>query len=304
MGYGGYINAADSYTNLMMVNCYADGGGQSIKQNGGCVRTGKDNTLHFFAFNTFCNFKCTDATPKGHIMSINNTNGLYFQGNIVTSDYLSKKNDDTSVNALYFQNSTATKYDNVKSYGYNTVTGTHFLTTSNVGTFRNNATGTDDWLAPVTADVFGSNKMTEKDGRYYVEPLAKYRDVDLEEMLKNFENFDIPSCFSFANFDLSLDLFGNRRDVLTYRGAYDPNAVSVSTSAIESVTDRAEKLTVTSLGNGNFAITGAEGNAEVYDLSGRLVSKQTLTDGTLQLENAASGIYLVRVANTTLKLAR
>jgi hypothetical protein len=192
----------------------------------------------------------------------------------------------------------------VKSYGYNTVTGTHFLTTSNVGTFRNNATGTDDWLAPVTADVFGSNKMTEKDGRYYVEPLAKYRDVDLEEMLKNFENFDIPSCFSFANFDLSLDLFGNRRDVLTYRGAYDPNAVSVSTSAIESVTDRAKKLTVTSLGNGNFAITGAEGNAEVYDLSGRLVSKQTLSDGTLQLENAASGIYLVRVANTTLKLAR
>jgi hypothetical protein len=306
MSYGGYINAQDNYTNLMMVNCYVDGGNRSISQNGGGIRTGKGHTLHLFAFNTFCNFQCTASEKKGHIMSIGNTNGLYLQGNIITSSFKATKNDDKSVNALFFQNDTLTKYDNVKSYGYNTVTGMHFLTTSNVGTFRDNATGTDNWLAPTTEEVFGSNKMTEKDGLYYIEPTAAYGDVVLDDALKAFEDFEMPDCFKWANVDLSLDIFGNKRAATTYRGAYDPNGTPVvdETTGIENVTDNSAKISVKSLGNGNFAITGTEGNAEVYDLSGRLVSKQALNDGTLHLDNVASGIYLVRFPNATLKLAR
>jgi hypothetical protein len=80
--------------------------------------------------------------------------------------------------------------------------------------------------------------------------------------------------------------------------------VDETTTGIENVADNSAKVTVKSLGNGNFAIAGVEGNAEVYDLSGRLVNKQALTDGTLQLDNVASGIYLVRFANATVKLAR
>jgi hypothetical protein len=93
---------------------------------------------------------------------------------------------------------------------------------------------------------------------------------------------------------------------MTYRGAYDPNGTPVvdETTGIENVTDNSAKISVKSLGNGNFAIAGTEGNAEVYDLSGRLVSKQALNDGTLHLDNVASGIYLVRFPNATLKLAR
>jgi hypothetical protein len=305
--YGGYINTQDNCVNLMMVNCYADGGDNTIKQNGGFIRTGKTPALHLFAFNTFCNFKASDSAPKGHVMSINQTDNLYFQGNIVTSSAEVSKIDDSTANAIFLQNGTssANVMTNVKSYGYNTVTGIIFNKTDNEGSFCSNTL--DNWVAPTTAKVFGDNVKTEKDGRYYIEPTSAYGDVVLDDALKAFNDFTMPDCFSWAKVDLSLDILGNKRAATTYRGAYDPNGTPVvdeTTTGIENVADNSAKVTVKSLGNGNFAIAGVEGNAEVYDLSGRLVNKQALTDGTLQLDNVASGIYLVRFANATVKLAR
>ena len=63
-------------------------------------------------------------------------------------------------------------------------------------------------------------------------------------------------------------------------------------------------MTVKALGNGNFAIEGAEGTATVYDMAGRLVASQQLTDGTLSLTNAAAGIYVVRIGGASVKVAR
>lgn len=192
----------------------------------------------------------------------------------------------------------------VLSGGDNTITGSIFSSyAANNCTIREQMSS-DNWLAPVMSEVFGSNQITEKEGRYYLEPVSAYGNVNLQEALTNFESYNMPDCFKWAKVDLSVDLFGNKRAATTYRGAYDPNATKGS-SAIESVfAADGTQLTVRALGNGEYTIEGAEGTASVYDMSGRLVFNGELTDGNLSLANAAAGIYVVRVAGGAAKVIR
>ncbi len=308
--YGGGMSFQDKCVNLAMVNCFADGGGLTIKQNGGFIRMGNatansDVVQSFFAFNTICNYKTThNSEAKGHLISFNGYAPFYLQGNLFITTAAPTAADDKKNNAIFVQGWNSKDMSKVLSGGDNSITGSIFSTyAANNCTIREQMS-TDSWLAPVMSEVFGSNQTTEKDGRYYLEPVSAYGNVNLQEALTNFESYDMPECFKWANVDLSVDLFGNKRAATTYRGAYDPNATKGS-SAIESVfAADGTQLTVKALGNGEYTIEGAEGAASVYDMSGRLVFNGELTDGNLSLANAAAGIYVVRVAGGAAKVIR
>jgi GH15 family glucan-1,4-alpha-glucosidase len=193
--------------------------------------------------------------------------------------------------------------EGITSGGDNSIGGNIFNTyASNNCTIREQQT-TDNWLADSQDKVFGSNKTTEKDGRYYILPTDAYMNVNLETALSNYNSFEMPDCFKWANVDLSVDMYGKKRAATTYRGAYDPNAGDAS--GIEDVyTASGKKLTVKALGNGNFAIDGAEGTATVYDMAGRVISRQNVENGMVSIADAANGIYIVRVSGASVKVAR
>lgn len=308
--YGGAMSFQDGCVNFAMVNCFADGGGLTIKQNGGFMRMGNatansDVVQSFFAFNTICNYKTAHSSEaKGHLISFNGYAPFYLQGNLFITTIAPTAADDKKNNAIFVQGWNSKDMSKVLSGGDNSITGSIFSSyAANNCTIREQMS-TDSWLAPVMSEVFGSNQITEKDGRYYLEPVSAYGNVNLQDALTNFESYEMPDCFKWANVDLSVDLFGNKRAATTYRGAYDPNATKGS-SAIESVfAADGTHLTVKALGNGEYAIEGAEGTASVYDMSGRLVFNGELTDGNLSLANAAAGIYVVRVAGAVAKVIR
>lgn len=328
--YGGGMSFQDGGCNVMMVNCFADGGGLTIKQNGGFMRMGNSGSLLLLAFNTLCNYSTSNATEtKGKIISINGNTPYYLQGNIIVDntagtsvtpnyDTGSVSNGNKADIAIFtqgFSNNHGKRVPYIQSAGDNTVGG--FL----VATIQKDQNGeagsmykttfltdfeSDNWSAPAQNEIFADN-TTEKDGRYFITPKAEYGNVDLASAIENFNSYkDIPAydCFKWANVDLSVDLFGNKRAATTYRGAYDPNATPGS-SSIESIfAADGTSLTVKALGNGEYIIEGAEGTASVYDMSGRLVFNGELTDGNLSLANAAAGIYVVRVAGGAAKVIR
>jgi hypothetical protein len=306
--YGGAFNLADGAytygTNTAFVNCTIDGSGTQILQNGGMLRTGNKATLNFFAFNTFFNFSASSSTDvRGNIISFNGLTPFYFQGNIMVTPNAPTTTEDKTNNAIFVQSWNNESMSGIISGGDNSISGTQFNTYANNNcTFREQMT-TDDWLAASQDNVFGGSSTTEKDGRYYILPTDAYKNVNLETALDNYESFALPDCFKWANIDLSVDMYGKKRAATTYRGAYDPNASDAS--GIEDVyAANGKKLTVKALGNGNFAIDGAEGTAEVYDLSGRVISRQNVENGMVSIADAANGIYIVRVSGASVKVAR
>ena len=114
----------------------------------------------------------------------------------------------------------------------------------------------------------------------------------------------MPENFRWANVDLSVDLFGNKRATTTYRGAYDPNANPASSGITSVYTTGGSQIIITSKGNGNFTVKGAEGMATVYDMSGRIVKTQRIDDSILSITDVASGIYIVRLGDASVKIAR
>lgn len=305
--YGGLMSCQDDGANLAMINCYIDGGGRTISQNGGLMRTGKNRTF-VFAFNTFFNAGTTHGTEaKGHLLSLNGGSNIAMVGNLFLTDKVATENDDKLNNAVFFQSTI--KAGALTTGGYNLVTGT--LLGNDIGNsdidFRS-ANTTDNWLAPAYTSVLASDtesayrKATGRNGLNYKQPTATYKDVDLETA-KN--AFTLPDCFSFANVDLSLDVNGYTRGATTYRGAYDPDAM-VTTGVGALTADRsASTLAVSALGKGEFAVSGATGLAQVYDMAGRLVYSSRLADnGVLSLSHLAAGVYVVRVANSTVKIIK
>jgi hypothetical protein len=303
--YGGLMSSIDGYANFAMVNCFVDGMGKGIYQNGGMIRTGNKATLHFFAFNTCYNFKNSHATEvKGNIISFNGLTPFYMQGNVLVTDAAATANDDKINNAIFVQGWNNVSMAGIISGGDNTITGTQFNTYSNEAnacTFREQQSS-DNFLAPKQSEVFGSNKATLKDGRYYIQPVAAYGNVDLATALENYNSYEMPDVFKWANIDLSVDMFGNKRAATTYRGAYDPNATA--TSGVADLVAPAGKVTITPVGGAKYAVAGAEGNAYVYDMAGRAVVRQYVNANTnLDMSNLAAGVYVVRVANTAVKVA-
>lgn len=334
--YGGALSFQDGCCNLVMVNCFSDGNGLTIKQNGGFLRTGNSGgsepSLYLFAFNTLFNYNTSHATEsKGKILSINGNAPYYLQGNLIVDNAAGASvtpNYDAGTVAVgnkmdiaVFTQGYSSNWGKyvplIASGGDNTIGG--FL----VATIQKDQNGeagsmykttfltdfaSDNWSAPAQSAVF-EGATTEKDGRYFILPKAQYCDVNTEEALNNFDSYkdlDIyKRWFSWADVDLSVDLFGNKRAATTYRGAYDPNATSGNTSGINGIAAEATtNLSVKALGNGVFAIAGAEGAADVYSIGGSHILSFDAAEGTFSLADAPAGVYVVRAAGASVKVMR
>lgn len=328
--YGGMMNFQDGGTNLAMVNCFADGDGMSIKQNGGFMRMGNNGELCLLAFNTLYNFQTTAAESKGHILSINGNIPYYLQGNIIvdntqgttvipnyeTGTVSNGNKKDIAIFTQGFSNNHGARVPYIQSGGDNTIGG--FL----VATIQKDQNGepgsmyktsflseftSDNWSAPAQSDVF-SGTTTEKDGRYFILPKDNYCDVNLQDALDNFDSYKgVPAydCFKWAQIDLSKDLFGNKRAATTYRGAYDPNASDSTPTGIISVNAAGHTLTVKSIGNGEFSIENIDGYATVHDMTGRMVLATDVESGSrISLTDMEPGIYVIRVGANSVKVIR
>lgn len=334
--YGGGMSFQDGCCNLLMVNCLADGGGQTIKQNGGFIRTGNsDNgepSLYAFAFNTMFNYSTSHATEsKGKIISINGNAPYFLQGNIIVDN-----TDGASVTPNYdagtvavgnkadiaiftqgFSNNWGKYVPLIQSAGDNTVGG--FL----VATIQKDQNGeagsmyktsfltdfsSDNWSAPAQNQVFEGN-TTAKDGRYFILPKSNYCDVRLEDAINNFDSYKeleiFKKWFGWAEVDLSKDLFGNKRAATTYRGAYDPNATAGNPTGIEDLAEvNKMNLIVRSIGNGIFSISGGVGQADVFDINGTRVLSFDASEGSFSLTDSPAGIYIIRTEESYVKIIR
>ncbi len=333
--YGGGLSFQDGACNLVMVNCFADGGGQTIKQNGGFLRTGNsanwEPSLYLFAFNTLYNYSTAHATEsKGKILSINGNAPYYLQGNIivdntagtsVTPNYdagtvANGNKVDIAIFTQGFSNNWGQYVPLITSAGDNTVGG--FL----VATIQKDQNGeegsmykttfltdfaTDNWSAPAQSEIF-EGSTTAKDGRYYILPKSQYCDVNTEDAVSYFESYkdlDIyKKWFAWADdVDISVDLFGNKRATTTYRGAYDPNG-SATLGVNNIAASNAVKLNVKALGNGTYSLEGAEGEADVYSVSGAHILSFDAAEGSFSLADAPAGVYVVRVGGSSAKVVR
>lgn len=334
--YGGGMSFQDGCCNLLMVNCLADGGGQTIKQNGGFIRTGNsDNgepSLYAFAFNTLFNYSTAHATEsKGKIISINGNAPYFLLGNIivdntegatVTPNYDAGtvavgNKADIAIFTQGFSNNWGKYVPLIQSAGDNTIGG--FL----VATIQKDQNGeagsmyktsfltdfsSDNWSAPAQNQVFEGN-TTAKDGRYFILPKSNYCDVKLEDAINNFDSYKeleiFKKWFGWSEVDLSRDLFGNKRAATTYRGAYDPNAVPGNPTGINEITGSGNKiLSVKALGNGQFSISGVEGYAEIFDMNGRRISRIDSSTNSISLADSPSGLYIIRSGDKFTKLIR
>lgn len=333
--YGGGMSFQDGACNLLMVNCLADGGGQTIKQNGGFIRTGNSNTepsLYCFAFNTLFNYSTSHATEsKGKIISMNGNAPYYLQGNIivdntagttVTPNYDAGtvavgNKADIAVFTQAFSNNWGKYVPLIQSAGDNAIGGILVATiqkdqkdepgsmykTSFLTDFKS-----DNWSAPAQDQVFAGT-TTAKDGRYYILPKESYRDVVLEDAINNFDSYKdleiFKKWFGWTEVDLSLDLFGNKRAATTYRGAYDPNASGGTPSGINgTLIPENIGLDVKALGNGVFSISGVEGTADIFDISGHHILRLDTGEGEFSLAEAPAGIYIVRASGASVKIIR
>lgn len=333
--YGGMMNFQDGSCSCAMINCFSDGDGLKIKQNGGFMRMGNgalgSTQLLVMAFNTLYNYETAHATEsKGHVISINGNTPYYLQGNIIVDKQpgasVTPSADGTSVSvgnkldlAMFtqgFSENHGNKVPLIQSGGDNAVGG--FLVAT-IAKAQANEPGSmykttfltdfpsDNWSAPAQTQVF-AGATTPKDGRYFVLPAESYKDVNTAKAIENYSSYAdqqvFKELFGFADIDLSVDLFGNKRAATTYRGAYDPNATKVEGSGVKNlVAADCTMFTVKALGGGQFAINGAEGEAAVYDMAGRKVLSQQVENGTvLSLAALNSGVYVINIAGASVKV--
>lgn len=306
--YGGSISMQDGHTNLCMVNCYADGGdNNAIHQNGGLMRLSNNSTLHFFAFNTFTNYETLASECKGKIISFNGLTPFYMQGNLmITKEGASVNDDNKANNAVFIQGWNSNDMSEITSGGYNSVSGTMFSTYNDNNCTMREQQPSDNWLAAGYTDVFKSNAPIANDGRFYLEPKENYRDVNLSEAIGIYNSFKMPDCFKWANIDLSKDLFGNLRATTTYRGAYDPNAITVDTnSGIITAFSEESIINITARGNGVFSVENSEGAADVFDIAGRrVISVEVCNASDIDLSSYPSGIYFIKIDNKSFKVCK
>ncbi len=300
--YGGLIANQDKSVDLVMVNNLLDGSGLTLKQNGGCLRQANKCQM-IMAYNTLYNFNTTDPNDsKGVVCSINAETPFFIAGNIIVSPMTT---DVPKVYAFFDQNNNKLKY---LTGGYNSIGGRYMNSQPEsiweTGLVNNTWASTDNWNVATQSDVLGSNKITEKDGGYYIEPLASCGDVNVASVQAAFDACDFLTAFKDVKIDLSVDIYGNKRAATSYRGCYDPNA-SAGGSGIADVAVSGDDIKVVSLGNGSFKVEGTEGVADVYDISGRKVLTQELGDNSIiSLEGMAGGVYIIKAGNASVKVAK
>lgn len=144
------------------------------------------------------------------------------------------------------------------------------------------------------ADVFGSNTFGDNGGfNQTLIPVSPVKSLTLDELNALKTEWDLPE-----NIDLTVDQRGYKRAATTCVGSYDGDA----TSGIADVTV-ADRLTISTLGNGLFRVNGAEAEATVYNLSGNVV-KVVPADEVIDLSSLAQGVYIINVDGEAYKVIK
>lgn len=144
------------------------------------------------------------------------------------------------------------------------------------------------------ADVFGDNTFGDNGGfNQTLIPVSPVKSLTLDELNALKTEWKLPE-----NIDLTVDQRGYKRAATTCVGSYDGDA----TSGIADVT-AADRLTISTLGNGLFRVNGAESEATVYNLSGNVV-KVVPADEVIDLSSLAQGVYIISVDGEAYKVIK
>lgn len=144
------------------------------------------------------------------------------------------------------------------------------------------------------ADVFGDNTFGDNGGfSQTLAPVSPVKSLTIDELNALKTEWNLPE-----NIDLTVDQRGFKRASTTCVGSYDGDA----TSGIADVTV-ADRLTISTLGNGLFSVNGARAEATVYNLSGNVVKVVPAND-VIDLSSLAKGVYIIHVDGEAFKVIK
>lgn len=144
------------------------------------------------------------------------------------------------------------------------------------------------------ANVFGDNTFGDNGGfSQTLAPVSPVKSLTIDELNALKTEWNLPE-----NINLAVDQRGFKRASTTCVGSYDADA----TSGIADVTV-ADRLTISTLGNGLFRVNGAEAEATVYNLSGNVV-KVVPADEVIDLSSLAQGVYIINVDGEAFKVIK
>lgn len=144
------------------------------------------------------------------------------------------------------------------------------------------------------ADVFGDNTFGDNGGfNQTLAPLSPVKSLTVDELNALKTEWKLPE-----NIDLTVDQRGFKRASTTCVGSYDAEA----TSGIDDVV-AANRLSISTLGNGLFQVNGADADATVYNLSGNVV-KEVPVNEVIDLSSLAKGVYIIHVDGEAFKVVK
>lgn len=144
------------------------------------------------------------------------------------------------------------------------------------------------------ADVFGDNTFGDNGGfSQTLAPVSPVKSLTIDELNALKTEWNLPE-----NIDLTVDQRGFKRASTTCVGSYDADATSGIADVIV-----ADRLTISTLGNGLFRVNGARAEATVYNLSGNVVKVVPAND-VIDLSSLAKGVYIIHVDGEAFKVIK
>lgn len=284
--YGGVLALSDNAGTMIMANSTITG--SQIKAIGAGIRAGT-NTTFYSIHNTWFNNTCTWSTRyNGEHISIGSGAKFYSMADIVVNETAGKADNGTNSFAQVWIQATTSKFI---SGGYNL----YATLTDNSNSGIAETDNVD--MNHTVASVFGENEYALSGiHTQAIAPVESFRTVPLADVKAKAAEWKLP-----AQIDLGLDQTGAIRPELTLPGAHDPKGILVT--GIDAAT-AVSTFAVRHLGAGRFSISGASGNATVYDLCGRMVGASTVAEGdVIDLSALPHGIYILAIDGKTAKLA-
>lgn len=238
----------------------------------------------------------------------------------IANSQLSLSEGSTSNQALTYGNVAATAVSKWLGAGYNFVGGRTMIKRGNYWVEDKWAVSKDyeqgdNWKVMNQRDIFGDNEAFIEGRDSYIEPLANIG-IDQADSKRILEAWNLAAYKEFLgsaanahlseavkhleDIDLSVDYFGNERGEKTWSGCYD--VAQGAGSGVQNIaSDNEQSLEIVKLGDGIFKVNGSDKRAEVYDMTGKLI---TTGEGVIDLNGAVRGIYVVKVGASAAKITR
>lgn len=284
--YGGTIAVGDYCGTMYMNNCTATG--THIYQAGAFCRMGTGTTL-YSTNNTWYDCTCC-ATNRfnGSILSCGQYSKTYIANTIAVNKV---DGYDGSFATMFIQSNNCV----FETGGYN-VWGSLSNATTTALLANDNVANTN-----TVSVVFGENVIASNggNGTKVIAPSESYRGMSVSSLKELATKWSLP-----AEIDVTLDQRGFVRPENTISGAYDVQAVD-PTTGVEQILDKAQNIKIINLGNANYQIIGAAGNATIYDLTGKSIMSRNIEDGDIiNMNDIISGIYIIKVNNQAIKFIK